>query len=102
MNIPLYSVYTLHCIYWQSWRTVNSSSWWIVDESGLYRYKLELRVLIVTPAVYPHLVVNYDFSYFLLKLESQNQVYNIPVVLPSSAVKVLDNLVQGFLGYDRK
>jgi len=36
------------------------------------------RFLIVTPAVYPDLVVNYDFSYFFalkvdpLNLESQN------------------------------
>ena len=32
------------------------------------------RLLIVTPAVYVHLVVNYNFNYFsLLNLESQNQ-----------------------------
>ena len=50
-------------------------------------------VIIVTPAVYPHLVVNYDFSKFFYKkdplnLESQNQAQNIPVGLPSSQIKI--------------
>ena len=51
-------------------------------------------VLIVTPAVYPQLVLNYDFSYFPpkkvdpLNLESQNQAKNISVVLTSSTIKI--------------
>jgi len=40
----------------------------------------------VTPAVYPHLVVSYNFD--LLNLESQNQAKNIPMVLPSSQIKI--------------
>ena len=53
------------------------------------------RVLIFTPTVYPHLVLNYDLAFFIkvdpLKLESQNQAKNIPVVLSSSPIKMLDN-----------
>ena len=50
------------------------------------------RVLIVTPAVYPRLVANYDFNYFslkLLNLESQNQAQNVPAVLPNFPIKSL-------------
>ena len=62
-------------------------------------------ILIVTPPVYPHLVVNNDFSYFswLLKslnLESQNQTKNIPVTFPSSTIKMWGKSVEGFLSYD--
>ena len=41
------------------------------------------RLLVVTPTVYPYLVGNYDFIFFLLtkvdslNLESQNQAMNI-------------------------
>ena len=39
--------------------------------------------------VYPHLVVNYDFSYFnLLSLIFQSQAKNIHVVLPSVPIKI--------------
>ena len=41
------------------------------------------RLLIVIPAVYPHLVVNYP-----LNIESQTQAKNIPVALPSFPIKI--------------
>ena len=51
-----------------------------------------LRVLIDTPAVYPNFVLNYDFSFFPLKvdqpnLESQNQVINITSRVSQSKFK---------------
>jgi len=54
-------------------------------------------VLIVTPAVYPHLFVYYN----PLNLESQNQAKNIPLAFPSSTIKLWDKLGKGFLSYDR-
>ena len=62
----------------------------------MYTFKLGnpalSRLLIVSPAVYPHLAVNYDFSFFFpikfdpLNLESQNQAKNVPVALYSSPI----------------
>jgi len=60
------------------------------------------RLLIVTLAVYPHLVLNHDFTRKLnfpykvdpLNLESQNKTKNIPVVLPSSPIKILRQIGQ--------
>jgi len=66
------------------------------------------KVLIVTPAVYPHFV---DFSgklFFAIKVDSLNidlpvrPARNIPVVLPSSQIKIYGKLVQGFMSYDLK
>ena len=52
------------------------------------------RVLIVIPAVQPHLVVNYDFLlFFPLNLESQTK--NIPVGLPSSPNQNFRKIGQG-------
>ena len=57
------------------------------------------RALIVSPAVYPRLVVNYDF--IRLNLESQNQTKDIPVFFPSSPIKIWGISVQEFRSYDR-
>jgi len=45
------------------------------------------RLLIITHAVYPHFVWQNDFSYFC-SYKTQNQAKNIPVVLPSSHIKI--------------
>ena len=60
------------------------------------------RSLKFTPAVYPHYN---DFTgklnFHLLNQESQSQAKNIPVVLPSSPIKIRGKSVKGFLSYDR-
>ena len=61
-------------------------------------------LLKVTPTVYPHFndlpgIKIFDFKVDPLNLKSQAK--NIPVVIPSSPIKILDKLVNGFLNYDR-
>ena len=63
--------------------------------------KLAWEPSIFTPAVYLCWVVNYDFCYFSLNLESQSQTKNIPLVLPSFPVKIWGKSVKGFLSFDR-
>ena len=64
------------------------------------------RLLKDTPAFYPHLndfTRKLNFRYFsdFLNLESQNQVKNIFVGLPSSSIKICGKSMQEFLSYDR-
>ena len=48
------------------------------------------KLPIVTSPVYPHLVLNYDFSYFPLQksIHSKPNYKNISVVLPSAEIKM--------------
>ena len=60
------------------------------------------KLFIVTPAVYPRLVLNFDLPIFdPLNLEYQNQAKNIPVVLSSFPIKIWGKLDMGFLSYDQ-
>ena len=62
------------------------------------------RLIMVTTAVYPHLVELGKLRFrnkSPLTLESTNQAKNIPVALLSSPIKILGKTVQGFLSYDR-
>ena len=52
----------------------------------------------VTPAVYPHFN---DFTGNQNFLNLKSLAKNIPVVIPSSLIKILDKLVKGFPNYDR-
>ena len=53
------------------------------------------KLPIVTSPVYPHLVLNYDFSYFPLQksIHSKPNYKNISVVLPSAEIKMWGNWV---------
>ena len=60
------------------------------DYYFIYMYS---RLLILTPAVYAHLIhftgkLNFRNKVDLLKSESQNHAMNLPVALPSSPFKI--------------
>ena len=71
-----------------------------IYDTSLGTQRCQLRLLNVTTAVYPHLVVNYDFSY-LESLESSTQAKKNPLVLPSFPIKIWGKSVKGFISYDR-
>ena len=73
--------------------------------SNLMRNQLENpalpRLLIVTHAVYPRLVLNYEFSHFSSRptqLRIAKPAKNIHVVLPNQNLRQIG---QGFMSYDR-
>ena len=72
----------------------------------IFKLAWEPEGVIVSPNVYPTLVVNYKFSYFSLKKWTHStynlkKAKNIPVDLPSTPIKISDKSVKGLLSYDR-